>query len=221
MNTCCAGAALTTRSKRGSTGAPAACGISALSGGSSASRTATDWFDAACLAALSISATILSSTLYGPAQETSKAVNAVTLIRFMSSLLPLLGGFRLFLSGRPVSPSSIHGRIELDDFGRVALSQYDLLGADSHQSRGAVAPAKIDGPAIDRHLAPVFCDDHDLRGRRAPCGLVGAGGSADNFPRRPHGIAQPLCENPRRAERDDERDTEGQISSHVFSGLSV
>ena len=70
MNTCCAGAALTTRSKRGSTGAPAAFGISALSGGSSASRTATDWFDAACLAALSISATILSSTLYGPAQET-------------------------------------------------------------------------------------------------------------------------------------------------------
>src|SRR2546429_5059539 len=117
MTTCCAGAALTTRSKRGSTGAPAAFGISALSGGSSASRTATDWFDAACLAALSISATILSSTLYGPAQETSKAVNAVTLIRFMSSLLPLLGDFRLFLSGRPMFHSSFTGRIDIYDIG--------------------------------------------------------------------------------------------------------
>src|SRR5256885_9151114 len=167
MNTCCAGAPLTTRSKRGSAGFPAAFGISALRGGRSASRTATDWFDAACLAALSISATILSSTLYGPAQETSKtATDTLTLIRFMGPLLQPPGGFRFTLSGRPVFPS-VDGRIELDDFGRVALSQYDFLVADSDQGSIAVAPAQTDRAAVDRRLAAVFGDDHHLRGRRA------------------------------------------------------
>src|SRR6266699_3726829 len=220
MNTCWAGAPLTTRSKRGSAGLPAAFGISALRGGSSASRTAIGWFDAACLAALSISATMLWSTLYGPAQETSNAANTLTLIRFMSPLLPPPGGCRLLLGGRPVFPS-IHRRIELDDFGCIALSQHYFLVADSHQSRVAVAPTQDDRPAIDRNLAAVFRDDHDLRGRPARCEVVGFGESADNFPRRPRGIVQALGDAARRTERDEERKTQGQISSHVFSGLSV
>src|SRR6266446_414142 len=162
----------------------------------------------------------LSTSLYGCAHETSKAANTVTLIRFMGPLLPPPGGFRLLQSGRPVFPS-MHGRIELDDFGRVALSQYDFLVADSDQSRATVASAQTDRPAIDRHLAAVFRDDHDLRGRPARSGLVGIGESADNFARRPRGIAQSLRKAARRAERDDEHETQGQISSHVFSGLSV
>src|SRR5947208_2417746 len=110
MNTCWAGAPFTTRSKRGSAGLPPAFGISALSGGSNASRAATDWFGAGCFVALRMR-------------------------------------------------------------------------------------------RICRELDNVC--------------------TAENFPGRPGGIAQSLRKAARRAERDDERETQGQISSHVFSGLSV
>src|SRR5256885_4503284 len=217
MNTWCAGAPLTTRSKRGSAGLPAAFGISALRGGSSASRTATDWFDAACLAALSISATMLSSTLYGPAQETSKAVDAMTLIRFMGPLLTTPWHLGFLLGGGPALRAP-HRRIELDGFGRFGSLQDDLLVADPHQGGVAVTPAQTDRAAVDRRLAAVFGDDHHLRGRRTQrrieCTRAGTQGRAS-------GIVQALGNGARRAELDDERETQRQMRSHVFSGLRV
>src|SRR3989442_6237891 len=219
MNTCCAGAPLTTRSKRGSTGVPATFGISALRGGSSASRTAMGWFDAACLAALSISATMLGSTLYGPAQETSNAANALTLIRFMSRLLTTPRRLELLLGGGPALRAP-HRRIELDSFGPFGSLQDDLLVADPRQSRVAVAPAQNDRLPVDRRLAALLRDDHDLR-RRKICRGLDKVCTAESFPGRPGGIAQSLRVAPRRAERDDERETQRQISSHVLSGLNV
>src|SRR2546425_9049661 len=221
MNTCCAGAALTTRSKRGSTGVPATFGISALRGGSRASRTAVGCFDAACRAALSISATMLWSTLYGPAQETSKAAtNTSTLIRFMGPLLTTPRHLEILLGGGPALRAP-YRRIELDGFGPFGPLQDDLLVADPHQSRVVVAPAQNDPLPVDRRPVAIRRDDHDLSRRRIAHELGGARATAENFPGRARGIVQSLRKAARRAERDDERETQRQISSHVLSGLNV
>src|SRR5882762_4691239 len=128
MNTCCAGAALTTRSKRGSAGVPGIFANSALRGGSSASRTAAGWFDAACRAALSISATIpLSTWLYGVMQDTSKAAtDTVTLFCFMSLLLTTPRRLDILLGGGPAL-RALHRRIELDGLGPSTPLPYTSL----------------------------------------------------------------------------------------------
>src|SRR5712691_6395938 len=190
MNTCRAGAELTTRSKRGSTGAPGTLGISARSGGSSASRTASG-----CLAfrwvALSISESTPWSTLNGAHEPNNAATIATRLVRFTIHLLLLAGSFTL--RGRPVL-LALDRRIKLDGFSRLGPLQDDFLVADPHQSRVAVAPAQTDRPAVDRRLAAVSGDDHDLRGRRTDRRLKSTRGAAENFPGRPGRIAQSLRE---------------------------
>src|SRR3989442_7629128 len=216
MNTCRAGAVLTTRSKRGSTGAPGTLGISARSGGSSASRTAFGWLPF-CAVALSISEITDRSTWNGAQEPSRAAAIAARLVRF-TVLLLLLAGV-VSPRGRPVSLED--RRIELDGFSRLGSLQYDLLVRDLRHSGVPVVLAEFDRPPVDRHLAAGFGDDHDLHGRRALCGLIPVGGSAENFQRRPRGIVQSLRKAARRAERDDERETHCQISSHVLSGLNV
>src|SRR2546430_14040421 len=101
---------------------------------------------------------MLSSTLYGPAQETSKAVDAMTLIRFMNPLLTTPWHLGFLLGGGPAL-RALHRRIELDGFGRSGSLQDDLLVADAHQGGVAVAPAQTDCAAVDRRLAAVPGDD--------------------------------------------------------------
>src|SRR6266852_5303642 len=129
MNTCRAGAALTTRSKRGSTGAPGTLGISARSGGSSASRTVSGSL-AFCWVALSISESMPWSTRNGAHEPNSAAIIATRLVRF--TVLPLLllaGGFTL--RGRPVLPA-LDRRVKLDGFSRLGPLQDDFLVTDPH-----------------------------------------------------------------------------------------
>src|SRR5258708_25180508 len=216
MNAWRAGAGLTTRSKRGSTGAPGTFGISARSGGSSAAVRASGWA-AFCEVALSMSERTPWSTRNGEKEASTAAPIPARLVRFTVLLLLLAGvvGPR----GRPVS-LALDRRIELDGFSRLGPLQDDLLVADPHYSGVPVALPEVDGPAIDRYLVAVFRDDHDLRGRRARRGLVPVSGSAENLWRGPRGIAQSLRENPRPAERGYHRQYRCQVRSHGFSGLS-
>src|SRR3989475_8344550 len=161
----------------------------------------------------------LSTSLYGCAHETSKAANTVTLIRFMSPLLTTPWHLEFLLGGGPAL-RALYRRIKFDSFGSFGPLQDELLVADPRQSRVAVAPAQNDRLPVDRRLAAVLRDDHDLR-RRKICRGLDKVCTAESFPGRPGGIAQSLCVAPRRDERDDERETQRQISSHVLSGLNV
>src|SRR2546427_13076456 len=162
----------------------------------------------------------LSTSLYGCAHETSKAANTVTLIRFMSPLLTTPWHLEFLLGGGPAL-RALYRRIKFDSFGSFGPLQDELLVADPHQSRVAVAPAQNDRLPVDRRLAAVLRDDHDLRRRWIAHGFSRACAAAENFPGRAGGIVQVLGDAARRAGRDDERETQRQISSHVFSGLSV
>src|SRR5438132_13448989 len=201
MNPCRARAVLTTRSKRGSTGAPGTLGISARSGRSSASRTAFGWLPF-CAVALSISEITDRSTWNGAQEPSRAAAIAARLVRFTVLLLLLLaGGFTL--RGRPVS-LAMDRRKELDGFSRLGSLQYDLLVRDLHHSGVPVVLAEFDRPPVDRHLVAVSRDDHDLRGRSTDRRFKSTRGTAENFPRRASRIVQSLRKAARRAERDDE-----------------
>src|SRR5262245_42933518 len=141
MNTCCAGAVLTTRSKRGSTGAPGSLGISARNGGSSASRTASGWLARLCFAAPATSARMAGSvclvTIGGSTHDASRT-SIARLILFMVSILPSIGGVGRAALGGP--HPAVHRGIQPDHFGGTRLLENDFGVVDPDKGRVSVSP---------------------------------------------------------------------------------